>query len=914
MLADANVLLLPAVILAAGTVCGNLAKLVHLPSVTGQIVAGVLMGASVFGVLTEENLHSLRPLVDFAVGLMAVAVGSHLNFSRLRVARRRLMMRLLLESILTPLIVYGGLILFTDIASSTALLLATIAVSTAPATVLAIVKETTSKGAFVTTLLAAVALNNLACIILFELARTIARTAVAPATSASHLSQPGGSAGRYRPKPADGLWCRSSVDYCNTSRRPHRSIVGAVIDRHPADHGADRVPWIVCVAGVPVSGNDPDQSVARQGRDRPSGFRQFRKRYFRRLLQGRRHGTEFRFPGDGRYAGSNRICGPPCRQGGRGSSGDETCRCDTAVSPLDRTFPDTTGRPGGRIDVTGDRRPCICVDSGIVSRRCAGHGAVINETTGPILTRMGLKQSGDFGRDRARVLDFLSEHNITTELKRPDKPTAIRQLAELTVNAHKLSIEVDTLFDAVMDGERMSSTCVGEGLALPHARLDVGQKIIGYGDQSQWAFAGNAGSPARTLHGNDHYANIVVRTSPGRSADSSRIHRTRPVHSTATLPYRVAGACRRTAAPGSTVRRLELLPGRRGTVGPNGQFGGRKQMQHNTTMSRPARNPSATDELQTRRNVLRFGMSSLVGLRCLTGASAGACPQLQDSENDHLLLGFSTYGMKTLTTESAISHIARIGFDSAEITVWPDWDAAPGNMTVERRQTIKTQLADSGLRLTSLMEHITPSEKDTQHAAQRTRLAGVFELAADLCPAQRPLVQTVLGGGQWEKKRELLRDRVGDWLDLATAHKTVLAIKPHRGGVVSRPEEAVWLIEQLGQSRYLRIVYDYSHYAYRDMLLADTVRTALPYLAHVAVKDAVKEGNRIVFKLPGQAGTIPYAKLLKLLFDGGYRGDISCEVSSMVWNKPGYAPVAAAEACYRSLAKAFVEADVRRPA
>jgi inosose dehydratase len=337
-------------------------------------------------------------------------------------------------------------------------------------------------------------------------------------------------------------------------------------------------------------------------------------------------------------------------------------------------------------------------------------------------------------------------------------------------------------------------------------------------------------------------------------------------------------------------------------------------MQHNTTMSRPARNPSATDELQTRRNVLRFGMSSLVGLRCLTGASAGACPQLQDSENDHLLLGFSTYGMKTLTTESAISHIARIGFDSAEITVWPDWDAAPGNMTVERRQTIKTQLADSGLRLTSLMEHITPSEKDTQHAAQRTRLAGVFELAADLCPAQRPLVQTVLGGGQWEKKRELLRDRVGDWLDLATAHKTVLAIKPHRGGVVSRPEEAVWLIEQLGQSRYLRIVYDYSHYAYRDMLLADTVRTALPYLAHVAVKDAVKEGNRIVFKLPGQAGTIPYAKLLKLLFDGGYRGDISCEVSSMVWNKPGYAPVAAAEACYRSLAKAFVEADVRRPA
>jgi inosose dehydratase len=212
------------------------------------------------------------------------------------------------------------------------------------------------------------------------------------------------------------------------------------------------------------------------------------------------------------------------------------------------------------------------------------------------------------------------------------------------------------------------------------------------------------------------------------------------------------------------------------------------------------------------------------------------------------------------------------------------------------------------------MEHVAPSESDRQHAAHRTRLAGVFELARDLCPAQRPLVQTVLGGGQWEKKRDLLRDRVGDWLELATEQETVLAIKPHRGGVMSRPEEAVWLIEQLGQSRYLRIVYDYSHYAYRNMSLEDTVGIALPYLAHVAVKDAVKQGDRIVFQLPGQAGSIPYAKLLKLLFDGGYRGDISCEVSGMVWNKQGYDPVAAAEACYRSLAKAFAEAKVSRPA
>ncbi|MEO2017372.1 MAG: sugar phosphate isomerase/epimerase [Fuerstiella sp.] len=336
-------------------------------------------------------------------------------------------------------------------------------------------------------------------------------------------------------------------------------------------------------------------------------------------------------------------------------------------------------------------------------------------------------------------------------------------------------------------------------------------------------------------------------------------------------------------------------------------------MQHNTRNSLCDLNQSGSNSARNRRDVLQSGLLGLMGLSCLTEPAAAAGQQSDKLHNDHLLLGFSTYGMKSLTTEAAISHIARIGFDSVEITVWPDWNAAPTNMTAERRRTVRTQLVDSGLRLTSLMEHIVPSENDAQHAAHRTRLAGVFELAKDLCPSQRPLVQTVLGGGQWKQKRELLRDRVGDWLDIATERQTVLAIKPHRGGVMSRPEEAVWLIEQLGRSKYLRIVYDYSHYAYRDMSMEDTVRTALPYLAHVAVKDAVKEGDRILFKLPGQAGTISYAKLLKSLFNGGYRGDISCEVSGMVWSKPGYDPVSAAEACYRSLSGAFTAANVPRP-
>lgn len=314
----------------------------------------------------------------------------------------------------------------------------------------------------------------------------------------------------------------------------------------------------------------------------------------------------------------------------------------------------------------------------------------------------------------------------------------------------------------------------------------------------------------------------------------------------------------------------------------------------------------------SRRDVLETTLTGM--LAAAVTAPVCAMTGSQDKVADGLVLGFSTYGMKTLKTEAAIRHIAAIGYDSVEITVWPDWDAAPANMSAARRAEVSRQIKDSGLRLTSLMEHVTPSADSRQQSDNRTRLKSVFELAQDLKNAGPPLVQTVLGGGKWEQKRQLLRDRVGAWTELAAEYNTVLAIKPHRGGVMSRPDEAVWLIEQLGEPDNLKIVYDYSHYAFRDMSLMETVRTALPFLGHVAVKDPVRERDRVVFKLPGEAGTVPYPALLKQLFDGGYRGDISCEVSGMVWKKPGYEPLAAAKKCYKTLAEAFVRAGVPRPA
>ncbi|WP_161604810.1 sugar phosphate isomerase/epimerase family protein [Roseiconus nitratireducens] len=268
--------------------------------------------------------------------------------------------------------------------------------------------------------------------------------------------------------------------------------------------------------------------------------------------------------------------------------------------------------------------------------------------------------------------------------------------------------------------------------------------------------------------------------------------------------------------------------------------------------------------------------------------------------------------MKTLATERALEVLAEIGFDSVELAVRSGWDADSATLNARRRKTIRERIDQSRLRLTSLMEHVYPTD-DRQQAVALDRLKLAGDVAHDLAPEDPPLVQTVLGSGDFQREKTRLRDRLGDWVDLADARNVVIAIKPHRGGIVSTPAEAVWLMNQLGDPARLRMVYDYSHYAFREMPLAETIQTSLPFVAHVAVKDAIREAGRVVFRLPGETEAIDFPQLLRRFFDGGYRGDFNCEVSGMVSNRPGYDSIAAARTCYQNMSAAFERSGVPRP-
>lgn len=313
-------------------------------------------------------------------------------------------------------------------------------------------------------------------------------------------------------------------------------------------------------------------------------------------------------------------------------------------------------------------------------------------------------------------------------------------------------------------------------------------------------------------------------------------------------------------------------------------------------------------ELSNRRDFLKQS----AGLAVTIGGLQAGRSIARSTPAEGVTFSFGTYGMQTLRTEVALQAVADIGYDGIELCVRPEWDADPQKLNGTRRAMLRDQLQTLNLKLTALMEHLIPTAERTQQMAILERLRWVAELAGDLAPANPPLVQTVLGGGEWSTVRGLYRDQLGQWLEILSPAGVTLAIKPHRGGALSRPSEAVELIHDLGKPQRLKLVYDYSHYAFRNLSLEETIAVALPYTAHVAIKDAVQDRGKVRFALPGESGTFDYQPLFSRFYRGGYRGDFCCEVSSMVFGAPNYDPIAAAKNCYQKLAPLFTTADVPR--
>ena len=133
------------VLLLAGLLAGELARrYARLPRVTGYVLAGVLLGPEVSGVLSRDMLFDLRLLIDLSIGIIVVELGFRLSLEWLR-RNRWLPLAALAESAACFAAVFGALLAF-GYRPLLCAMAAAIATATSPAVITLVAADLRAEG------------------------------------------------------------------------------------------------------------------------------------------------------------------------------------------------------------------------------------------------------------------------------------------------------------------------------------------------------------------------------------------------------------------------------------------------------------------------------------------------------------------------------------------------------------------------------------------------------------------------------------------------------------------------------------------------------------------------------------------------------------------------------------------------
>ena len=153
-------------LLLAGFIGGKVATRLRLPTISGYIVAGLVLGPSVLNVVPDHIVESLAPVPHIALGLIAITIGSEFRVAKLRQTGKNILIITTVQLVATFVAVTVGLRLF-GAPMPMAILLGAIASATAPAATVAIASELRARGPLVSTLFGVVALDDAFAITLF---------------------------------------------------------------------------------------------------------------------------------------------------------------------------------------------------------------------------------------------------------------------------------------------------------------------------------------------------------------------------------------------------------------------------------------------------------------------------------------------------------------------------------------------------------------------------------------------------------------------------------------------------------------------------------------------------------------------------------------------------------------------------
>jgi inosose dehydratase len=267
-----------------------------------------------------------------------------------------------------------------------------------------------------------------------------------------------------------------------------------------------------------------------------------------------------------------------------------------------------------------------------------------------------------------------------------------------------------------------------------------------------------------------------------------------------------------------------------------------------------------------------------------------------------LSLGFSLYGMKTLPLDRALAECTRIGYRNVELALLAGFPTDPAKLTAEVRRTTREACAHAGQRISALMVNLSLTGNEAARTAHLGVLRQACEFAREFDAQSPPVLETVLGGkaATWEAEKAGMVTRLREWDAVAREHDVTLTVKAHVGSGVNSPDRLLWLLHETGGT-HVAVAYDHSHFGLAGLSIAAGLTPLASRTRFVHLKDASGDSASSRFLLPGE-GQADFKEIFRQLVVAGYRGPVVVEVSSQIFNRPGYDPIAAAESSYAALA------------
>lgn len=460
------------IIAIPGVVVGKLFHSFKLPDVSGQVIVGILIGLF----LNESQLNSVSCFSDIALGVMTFSIGLHLKYKVLHNSGSRILNLAIFDTLFCFISVLLVLRFFINTLPLAAILvLAAISVATAPGTIISLIQKKYSRGVLTKTLVGVVAFNNFSTIIVFEICMFAGRQFAGDGTAAFGVLNSffliaativygivSGFVVSFLTKHQHGkgdifstiaIMIIFNIVVCNYLGLSHllvNLILGIVFcnssyHTQKVTDSLENITGILFAVFFTLAGTHLDLSQFKVVGAAGAAF--ILTRAVAKCLGVFTASRLFKYP----KVIANFL--------GMGLLPQAGLAIGLVMSLR-------------KIPAFADVAPTM---TAIVLAAVAA-----NELIGPFITSLSIDFAKETNQATPRLIDFLHEEYILTDLVASDKWEAIKKMTDFLVKTNNLeSITREDLLETVIKREKEFTTGVGQKLAIPHAKIPKKEKLVG---------------------------------------------------------------------------------------------------------------------------------------------------------------------------------------------------------------------------------------------------------------------------------------------------------------------------------------------------------------------------------------------------------------------------------------------------